>query len=162
MSHVLLWQPSDCVHSMLMIVLCCSRKINKYYADDYDLFTEILWVTEILVEVTMTVEFSYLYCFLSAIALTGFVIVAMAIQAVPATDQSVTVALDAAGDESIEEVDSCTISRKYVISSPSSWTIRQKLRVTLQMCRCAIYTVVHKKRDTFSFSITLANVDGFS
>jgi len=27
-SHVLLWQPSDCVHSMVMIVLCCSRKTN--------------------------------------------------------------------------------------------------------------------------------------
>jgi len=27
-SHVLLWQPSDCLHSMVMIVLCCSRKIN--------------------------------------------------------------------------------------------------------------------------------------
>jgi len=24
------------------------------------------------------------------------------------------------------------------------------------------YTVVHKKRDTFIFSITLANIDGFS
>jgi len=25
-----------------------------------------------------------------------------------------------------------------------------------------LYTVVHKKRDTFIFSITLANIDGFS
>ena len=28
MSHVLLWQPSECVHLIVMIVLCCSRKIN--------------------------------------------------------------------------------------------------------------------------------------
>jgi len=28
--------------------------------------------------------------------------------------------------------------------------------------RADIYTVVHKKRDTFIFSITLANIDGFS
>ena len=27
-SHVLLWQPSECVHLIVMIVLCCSRKIN--------------------------------------------------------------------------------------------------------------------------------------
>jgi len=27
-SHVLLWQPSECVHLIVMIVLCCFRKIN--------------------------------------------------------------------------------------------------------------------------------------
>jgi len=27
-SHVLLWQPSERVHLIAMIVLCCSRKIN--------------------------------------------------------------------------------------------------------------------------------------
>jgi len=25
---IIIWQPSDCVHLMVMIVLCCSRKIN--------------------------------------------------------------------------------------------------------------------------------------
>jgi len=27
-SHVLLWQPSECAHLIVMMVLCCSRKIN--------------------------------------------------------------------------------------------------------------------------------------
>jgi len=32
-SHVLLWQPSECVYLIVMIVLCCFRKINN---DDDD------------------------------------------------------------------------------------------------------------------------------
>ena len=28
LSHVLLWQPSECVHLIVTIVLCCSRKLN--------------------------------------------------------------------------------------------------------------------------------------
>jgi len=46
-------------------------------------------------------------------------IVAMAAELTAAATQSATVAFDA-GDAISEELDSCTISRKYVINSPRS------------------------------------------
>ena len=38
MSHVLLWQPSDCVHLIVMIVVLFSE--NKYDDDDDDVADE--------------------------------------------------------------------------------------------------------------------------
>jgi len=38
----------------------------------------------------------------------------------------------------------------------------QVINETTKYAISKIYTVVHKKRDTFIFLITLANIDGFS
>ena len=40
------------------------------------------------------------------------------------------------------------------------WWLMTEAKKVFQLL--PIYTVVHKKRDTFIFSITLANIDGFS
>ena len=56
MSCVLLWQPSDCVHSMVMIVLCCSWKINMI------MMMRTAYVTNLLTKLLTFYLFLTVFC----------------------------------------------------------------------------------------------------